>query len=104
MASTPQTQAVQVANGLIAAANTLMQLYQTINALDAQWTDDGVAATLAAMQTMALNTDGSLGSADGMDIQRIKTALLRSALDNSYLHNAPRPVVSEAGAGPNTID
>lgn len=39
-----------------------------------------------------------------MDIQRIKTALLRGALDNSYLHNAPRPVVSEQGAGPNTID
>lgn len=39
-----------------------------------------------------------------MDIQRIKTALVRGALDNSYLHNAPRPVVSEAHAGPNTID
>jgi hypothetical protein len=39
-----------------------------------------------------------------MDIQRIKTALLRGALDNTYLHNAPRPVVSEAHAGPNTID
>ena len=39
-----------------------------------------------------------------MDIQRIKTALVRGMLDNLYLHNAPRPVVSENGAGPNTID
>jgi len=39
-----------------------------------------------------------------MDIQRIKTALVRGMLDNLYLHNAPRPVVSESGAGPNTID
>jgi hypothetical protein len=39
-----------------------------------------------------------------MDIQRIKTAMVRGALDNLYLHNAPRPVVSEAHAGVNTID
>lgn len=39
-----------------------------------------------------------------MDIQRIKTAMVRGMLDNLYLHNAPRPVVSEQGAGPNTID
>jgi len=39
-----------------------------------------------------------------MDIQRIKTAILRGGLDNTYLHNAPRPVVSEAHSGPNTID
>lgn len=39
-----------------------------------------------------------------MDIQKIKTALMRGMLDNVYLHNAPRPVVSEAHSGPNTID
>lgn len=39
-----------------------------------------------------------------LDIQRIKTALLRAGLDNMYFHVAPRPVVSEQGAGPNTID
>ena len=39
-----------------------------------------------------------------MELQRQKTAMKRGALDNLYLHNAPRPVVSESHAGPNTID
>lgn len=39
-----------------------------------------------------------------MDIQRIKTALLRGALDNLYLHNNPRVEVAESNAGPNTLD
>lgn len=39
-----------------------------------------------------------------MDIQRIKTVLLRGALDNLYLHNNPRVEVSETFAGPNTLD
>jgi len=39
-----------------------------------------------------------------MDIQRIKTALVRGGLDNLYLHNNPRPEISESHAGPNTID
>ncbi|KRQ94969.1 hypothetical protein CQ12_38220, partial [Bradyrhizobium jicamae] len=39
-----------------------------------------------------------------MDIQRIKTALIRGALDNLYLHNNPRVEVAEANAGQNTLD
>lgn len=39
-----------------------------------------------------------------MDIQRIKTALVRGKLDNLYLHNNPRVEVAEANAGPNTLD
>jgi hypothetical protein len=39
-----------------------------------------------------------------MDIQRIKTVLLRGALDNLYLHNNPRVEVAEAHAGDNTLD
>lgn len=39
-----------------------------------------------------------------MDIQRVKTALIRGALDNLYLHNNPRVEVAEANAGPNTLD
>jgi hypothetical protein len=39
-----------------------------------------------------------------MPKQREKTALKRSALDNLYLHNNPRVEVSEANAGPNTLD
>jgi len=39
-----------------------------------------------------------------MDIQRIKTALIRGMLDNTYLSVNPRPVVSEAHANENTLD
>jgi hypothetical protein len=39
-----------------------------------------------------------------MDIQRIKTALLRSLLDNVYLANNQRTEVGEDGATANTID
>ena len=39
-----------------------------------------------------------------MPLQREKTALKRAALDNLYLHNNPRVEVSEANAGPNTLD
>jgi hypothetical protein len=39
-----------------------------------------------------------------MDIQRIKTALLRSLLDNAYLANNPRTEISESHASENTID
>jgi hypothetical protein len=39
-----------------------------------------------------------------MDIQRIKTAVVRGLLDNLYMHNMPRPVVSEQGAGDSTLD
>jgi hypothetical protein len=39
-----------------------------------------------------------------MDIQRIKTALVRGMLDNLYLHNNPRVEVAEQNAGPNTLD
>ncbi|MHC2867973.1 hypothetical protein ACVIYH_009106 [Bradyrhizobium diazoefficiens] len=39
-----------------------------------------------------------------MDIQRVKTALVRGMLDNLYLHNNPRVEVAEANTGPNTLD
>jgi hypothetical protein len=39
-----------------------------------------------------------------MDIQRIKTALLRGMLDNLYLHNHPRVEVPESHASDNTLD
>jgi hypothetical protein len=39
-----------------------------------------------------------------MPLQREKTALKRGAMDNLYLHNNPRVEVSEANAGPNTLD
>lgn len=39
-----------------------------------------------------------------MDIQRIKTALIRGVLDNSYMVTNPRIEVAEESAGPNTLD
>lgn len=39
-----------------------------------------------------------------MDIQRIKTALLRGMLDNLYAHNMPRAEIAEQLANENTID
>jgi hypothetical protein len=39
-----------------------------------------------------------------MDIQRIKTALLRANLDNAYMANNPRVEVSEAHASDDTLD
>lgn len=39
-----------------------------------------------------------------MDIQRIKTALMRGMLDNVYLSNNPRVEVAEETSGPNTLD
>lgn len=39
-----------------------------------------------------------------MDIQRVKTALMRGMLDNVYLVNNPRVEVAESMAGPQTLD
>ncbi len=39
-----------------------------------------------------------------MEIQKVKTALMRGLLDNVYLHNDPRIEVAEHNAGPNTLD
>jgi hypothetical protein len=61
----PQTQSIQVVNGLIMLAQQLMGLYSQLEMLDAQWTDQNVATTIAAMTTAALNADGSIGANDG---------------------------------------
>lgn len=63
--STPQTQAIGVANAIILAAQALLTLSQTIQAASLAWTDDAVANELNALQTCALSTDGSLGAVDG---------------------------------------
>lgn len=39
-----------------------------------------------------------------MDIQRIKTALIRGVLDNAWMVTNPRTEIAESHAGPNTID
>jgi hypothetical protein len=68
MAATPQTQAIQVADQLISLSQDLMGVYQAMLQLDAAWTDQGVAATLAAMATSALNADGTIGTIDGTPV------------------------------------
>jgi len=65
MAATQQSQAIQTANTIMGLAGQLLNIYQQMVILDAAWTDDAVAATIAAMGTTALNADGSAGAADG---------------------------------------
>lgn len=65
MAATPQTQALQTANQLIALGQQLLSIYQQMVVLDAAWTDDGVATVLAALKTAPIATDGSVGTEDG---------------------------------------
>lgn len=65
MASTPQTQAIDTANRLVSLSQQLLSIYQQMVVLDAAWTDDAVATTLAAMKTAIVNTDGSVGADDG---------------------------------------
>lgn len=62
--ATEQSQAIGVANGIIAAAQQLQAFYTSMTTLNQQWTDDAVANTLNALATAAQNTDGSLGTAD----------------------------------------
>jgi len=62
--ATPQTQAIEVTNGLILAAQQAMALYATLTALNQNWVDNAVPNTVAAFSTVALNGDGSLGAAD----------------------------------------
>jgi hypothetical protein len=65
MTATPNSQAIQVANQLMSLSQQLISVYQQMLTLDAAWSDDAIAATLAAMTTTALNTDGTPGAVDG---------------------------------------
>jgi hypothetical protein len=63
--STPQNQAINVANNIIGLAAQLKAVYDAYKVVSAQWTDVAVANTLNAQATALANTDGSLGAADG---------------------------------------
>lgn len=65
MTSGAQTQAIQTANQIISIATQVLALAQQMQAIDAAWNDDAVAATLAAMNTVTINADGSVGAQDG---------------------------------------
>lgn len=64
MFGTPSSQAIQTANQLISLSQQLLAIYQQMLVIDAAWTDDTVATTVAAMSTTTLNADGSIGTAD----------------------------------------
>lgn len=65
MTAVPQQQALNTINNLISAAQTIIAVYNNQAALDQYWTDNGVANIMAAMGTVALNADGTVGAADG---------------------------------------
>jgi hypothetical protein len=58
----PQSQAIACANNIVALAQQLMTIYAQIEAIDACWTDDAVANTLAQLHTVSVNLDGSLAT------------------------------------------
>jgi hypothetical protein len=65
MTTTPQQQAIIVANGYISIAQQIMTICAQLTTLDQEWADQGIATIIAAMGTVALNADGTLGAADG---------------------------------------
>jgi hypothetical protein len=62
MSVNPQTQSIAIANQLISLAGQFLSIYQQMVILDAAWSDNGVANIINALGTVALNTDGSLGT------------------------------------------
>lgn len=87
MGTTPQTQAIQVANGLISAAQQLMAVYALMQQLDAQWTDQNVATIVAALATAVENADGSIGTADASPnvAHPITSVLLSRAISSTQI-------------------
>ena len=61
---TPQSQAIQASNSLIGVAQQIMNIYDQIGTLGAQWSDQTVATTLAAFGTVATTPDGGVGPPD----------------------------------------
>lgn len=61
---TIQSQAIQNANTIMNLATQLLSLSQQVTIVNNAWLDDATANTLNAMGTVALNADGTLGTAD----------------------------------------
>jgi hypothetical protein len=112
--ATPQTQAIQVADQLIQLSQDLMAVYNQMVVLDAAWTDQAVATTLAAMQTSSLNADGSIGAVDGTpnvahpisvggmtrSISSNQVAQLKTILDGVVAYINGTAVTTQASARP----
>lgn len=93
MPATSQSQAIQTANTIMSLSSQLLSIYQQMVIIDAAWTDDAVAATVAAMATTALNADGSAGTADGSPnvthpIDLSKYATLSRAVSSNQIGQA----------------
>lgn len=69
MPSIPQNQALNTINNLISAAQSIIAIYNDQATLDQYWTDNGIANIMAALGTVALNTDGTTGAADGTPVE-----------------------------------
>lgn len=65
MPATPQSQAVALANRVLAADLQIAALLETVNQLLVEWNDIGAATILNNLPTCAVNADGTLGAADG---------------------------------------
>jgi hypothetical protein len=64
MAATLQSQSIGVVNSVVVSARQLMGFYDQFVQLQQQWNDNSVAQIIEAMETVALNSDGSIGAAD----------------------------------------
>lgn len=65
MAATQNSQAIQIINNLVSLSQQLLNVYQQMVVLDAQWTDNAVATTIASMGTVTVNADGTPSTPDG---------------------------------------
>lgn len=88
MPATPQTQAIQLANALLAVGAQTYNLQQQIAGILSQWTQVNAGAIYNAMATAPVNSDGTLGTADGSAVvthvmdPRVYTTLNRAISSN----------------------
>jgi hypothetical protein len=64
----PQSQAIDVANGLLSISQQVLSIYGQLKELAAEWTDENVANTLSQLNTVAVNLDGSLATVNDTNI------------------------------------
>lgn len=68
MANTPQQNAINLANSLLAVMGSLSNLKQQIDQIVSIYNAEQVNTVWSAMATAALNADGSLGAADASPV------------------------------------
>lgn len=68
MANTPQENAINLANNLIAVMGSLNAVKQQIDQIVSTYNAEQISAIWAALATAALNTDGSIGAADATPV------------------------------------